>query len=255
MSIPAGQATALVVGGMLVGAGVTALVLKKHYQTKAEEQIKIEVAEAREHYMRRTKNLHDKVVADMPTVSAPSVKTQETEDEELFTEAKKAMVNYNRVPPSTEYLQSFAKDKGYVTESESPEQVNTIPDPRPPYVFLPEDTDINVPYIIPIDEYMANDTDANQLTLTYYAGDGTLLDDAENIIDDIAAAVGHDALTKFGQESGDDNVVYVRNEKTDRDYEIIRDPRHYGRDILAMDTLEDKFIREPKSRPKKFRDV
>ena len=82
------------------------------------------------------------------------------------------------------------------------------------------------PYVISPDEFGANEK-YECLTLTYYA-DGVLTDDADDIIYNVEAVIGTEALNSFGVYENDDDSVYVRNEARKCDYEILRDPREYS---------------------------
>lgn len=82
------------------------------------------------------------------------------------------------------------------------------------------------PYILSVNEYMLNEHEYNQITLTYYAGDGTLTDDRDDIIEDIDRCVGANNLVYFGSFSGDPNVLYVRNHIKEMEYEITK---HHGK--------------------------
>ena len=79
----------------------------------------------------------------------------------------------------------------------------------------------DAPYVLREDEYMENDSGYDQKTLTYYAGDDTLAEEDDEIIDDVERVVGKANLDKFGELSGDSRVCYVRNEKLQVEYEII----------------------------------
>jgi len=65
--------------------------------------------------------------------------------------------------------------------------------------------------------------DYDKLSLVYYVDDNTLTDESENIVEDIEAVVGSKNLTYFGgnARSGDDLIIYVRNEKQKADYEVM----------------------------------
>lgn len=78
------------------------------------------------------------------------------------------------------------------------------------------------PYVIGVDEYMLGKDGYTQTTYTYYEADNTLTDERESILPDFQEYVGAENLSLFGFESGDPNVVYVRNEKHLVDYEIVR---------------------------------
>jgi hypothetical protein len=92
--------------------------------------------------------------------------------------------------------------------------------------------DRRTPYILEKDEYLESDSDFNQTTVTYYAGDETLADERDDIIEDIDKVVGLANLQRFGHGSGDPRVLYVRNELLEIDYEILLHEDKY-KDLVA----------------------
>ena len=89
-----------------------------------------------------------------------------------------------------------------------------------------DDDEVSKPVVIsPEDLY---DVDYPVVTLIYYA-DGVLTDDNDNIIEDIDDIVGKESLNTFGEY--EDDTVYVRNDRTKCNYEILRD----------YDRFEDKY--------------
>ena len=80
------------------------------------------------------------------------------------------------------------------------------------------------PYVISPDEFGEKDGYEN-VTLTYYA-DGVLTDYFDNVISNVDEVVGFDSLDRFGEY--EDDVVFVRNEKMETDYEILRDLRDFN---------------------------
>jgi hypothetical protein len=88
------------------------------------------------------------------------------------------------------------------------------------------------PYVIHYNEFMANELDYPQSSITYYAGDDVLCDELDVPIYGRDKIVG---LLLFGHGSQDPNVVYVRNEKIEAEYEILRDPGHFGVTVLGME--------------------
>lgn len=82
--------------------------------------------------------------------------------------------------------------------------------------------DIMKPYVISPDEFA--ESEYNVQTLNYYS-DGVVADDDYNVVTDIEGYLGPDALSSFGIYDLD--VVYVRNEKYEIDYEILLDERRY----------------------------
>jgi len=91
------------------------------------------------------------------------------------------------------------------------------------------------PYLLRADEYFESDNNFDQITLTYYQGDDSLADEADQLVEDVDAVVGKANLDCFGQISGDPNVVYVRNEKLRADYEIILDHRTYKELVTGLE--------------------
>lgn len=80
------------------------------------------------------------------------------------------------------------------------------------------------PYVIMPEEF--GERDYETVSLVYYAGDEILADDDMNIVEDVEAMVGVESLTHFGEY--EDDSVFVRNEKTETDYEILLDAQAYS---------------------------
>jgi len=96
--------------------------------------------------------------------------------------------------------------------------------------------DPDTPYIIHRDEYFGDEMDCTQTTITYYAGDNILCDERDTPIYNPEKIVGH---LIFGHGSNDPNVVYVRNEKLQAEYEVLLDHGHYQVEILGQQIDEE----------------
>lgn len=82
------------------------------------------------------------------------------------------------------------------------------------------------PYVIPYEEYgEADGYDA--VTLNYFA-DGVITDDWNEPLEDVAGTVGLDVGSHFGENEGDEDSVYIRNDRLKTDYEILRDVRKFS---------------------------
>ena len=90
------------------------------------------------------------------------------------------------------------------------------------------------PYVISADQFVENDNDFQQITITYFAKDDVLVDEDREVIDDIDAVIGDDSIGKFGTMGSPDNLVYVRNEKMNIDYEVIREDLSYEFDEKGL---------------------
>lgn len=88
------------------------------------------------------------------------------------------------------------------------------------------------PYVIHVDEFSSNESDYPHETLVYYVGDDVLCDSKNQPIYNRDSLVG---LLLFGHGSDDEDLLYVRNEKIECEYEIQRMPGHFGIEILGYD--------------------
>lgn len=85
-------------------------------------------------------------------------------------------------------------------------------------------------YSITTEEFMSNESDYSQSTVTYYADGGVLDEDNELVIDsELLIGAGR---PPFGSNSGEKHIVYIRNDKLRREFEVIEDHQKAA-DILA----------------------
>jgi hypothetical protein len=87
------------------------------------------------------------------------------------------------------------------------------------------------PYVVHRDEFFEEGNDYAQRQLTYYNGDNVLVDEENNPIDNHERVVGE---MKFGHGSHDPNVVYIRNEKLNAEYEVFLQPGLYSIEIQGL---------------------
>ncbi len=87
----------------------------------------------------------------------------------------------------------------------------------------PADQEIS---IISMEEYAADD-ELDHVTLNYF-DDDVLTDELDAVISDPDLLVGVDALVSFGVQSGDNDIVYVRNNKLGIMYEVVRTNKDYA---------------------------
>ena len=83
------------------------------------------------------------------------------------------------------------------------------------------------PYVISPDEFGENDYET--VSLTYYA-DKVLADEYDEVVEDIDEKIGRESLLHFGEY--EDDSVFVRNDQSETDYEILMDTRSYYGDIV-----------------------
>lgn len=88
------------------------------------------------------------------------------------------------------------------------------------------------PYIITYDEFNNECEHYDKLSIYFYARDKILADEDDTQIDDPELIVGELALSSFGKEE-DPDIVHVRNEKLQIDYEIIKLDKDYSQTVLG----------------------
>lgn len=106
------------------------------------------------------------------------------------------------------------------------------------------------PYIISQAEYLVDEMDYRQETLTYYRGDDILADMTDTPLFNYKETTGE---LKFGHGSNDPNVVFVRNDKLEMEWEILLHSGRFEVEVLGYeaDAQMDNELRH--SAPMKFR--
>lgn len=108
------------------------------------------------------------------------------------------------------------------------------------------------PYVITKDQFFNSDTEYNQHTLTYYAGDDILVNELEAVIYNPKEIVGEYV---FGHGSGTATVFYTRNETLEKEFEVVKELGKYEVEVLGHtieQDYEDSDLRHS-STPTRFR--
>ncbi len=221
------QNTALVavgagLGGLLVGAAVSHILTKRHLQTQyqqfADEEIRLmreEYFEAKE-IVQVTKPELDDILVENGYKPAEGKITVEEATPEGIADAVNRNV-FEEEEPSEAELGRPVWD--YPTEYRKRSEAS--------------------PYVLHHDEFVQNERDYMQSTLTYYAGDDVLTDERDTIIDDRDELVGLENLDRFGEGSEDPEIVYVRNPVREIDLEIVRSDGTYAKEVHGLDSEEE----------------
>lgn len=98
------------------------------------------------------------------------------------------------------------------------------------------------PYIITPEEFAVNDPDYDQLSITYFEGDGVLTDDTNQHIPDDDRCVGLGNLEKFDEQE-DIHTLYVRNERMKTDFEVTRSTGKFSEEVLGFEHSDDTYMR------------
>lgn len=195
--------------GAAAGSLATWKLIEKKYKDIAQE----EIDSVKDTFSKMKKNEYPDKLEDYPDFEEfdDSYDSDDSDDEEPKSEQK---IDRNNKPDIVEYAKILS-ETGYTNYAERQDKkekkgVEPVEDERP--------------YVISPDEFGEKDGYEN-VTLTYYA-DGVLTDYFDNVISNIDEVVGLDSLDHFGEY--EDDAVFVRNEKMETDYEILRDLRDFN---------------------------
>lgn len=194
--------------GAAAGSLATWKLIEKKYKDIAQE----EIDSVKDTFSKMKKNEYPDKLEDYPDFE----EFDDSDDSDDVEEEPKPeqKIDRNNKPDIVEYAKILS-ETGYTNYAERQDKkekkgVEPVEDERP--------------YVISPDEFGEKDGYEN-VTLTYYA-DGVLTDYFDNVISNIDEVVGFDSLDHFGEY--EDDVVFVRNEKMETDYEILRDLRDFN---------------------------
>jgi len=135
-----------------------------------------------------------------------------TENTEAETVEEKVFREFNATKPEIRDYINTLRERKYVDYSKTAE-------PDDSSAKVPEV--IADPYVISIDDF-GQEEGYDTITLTAYS-DGTIANYADDELEDPESTIGEDILSKFG----DEDVVYIRNDRLKADFEVVRDNRTY----------------------------
>lgn len=177
------------------------------------------------------KIINDEINAQIYDIREESIKMREEKINELDKVKNKMMGLVNQTDQDNEddieYGEIIEAD-GTITNP-----VDDIPEPKEQ-----EETDYIEPYVISPEEF--DEKGYNLQTLIYYA-DGYLTDDMDFPIVDIDGTVGEDAVNHFGEY--EDDSVFIRNDNTKIDYEILADSRNFKDITKSREEFMEKYNR------------
>lgn len=221
------------------GGGLVYLVLNKKLKTKYEQIAEEEIREAQRHFKLLTKQEEYKdPVTALETLTEKakdlgySVTSPVSTDEQLSA----------KVEEVAEGLEETADE---IREIDAEQRVESITRniftehgsaayPNFDYNAEMSKRSEAYPYLLREDEFMHNEHDWDQQSLTYYEKDGVLVDERDNPIDESDTVVGDGNLMRFGHGTKDPNTVYIRNERLELEFEISRSKRSYSEDVLGF---------------------
>ena len=196
---------AMFMAGVTVGSAATWLCVKRYYEKIAQEEIdsvKAVFAERKPDF---------------------NVKNNNEKDEQSENQHKADIAKLK--PDLVNYAAKLQKE-GYTNYTEHSQKNN---------ITEKDESMPDKPYIISPDEF-GNSDNYTQISLTYYAKDGVLADDEDEIVEEVDDTVGDDFADHFGDY--EDDSVFVRNDRLRCDFEILKDNRSY-REVTGMEPEQE----------------
>lgn len=237
-----------VAGSLLLGGGGGYLIAVKKLNKEYDERLTKELMETKEFIQFAMDDSKNEEAEFETTTTEALIETRKVEVVEdaqgVFVQpAAKAMVNYAGVEQSDEeivkareILNQIPKDETNFEEPEVDVTVNVFDKAVEPWDYDKEraQRDPLFPYIISEDEFMENEGNREQTQVTYYQGDDILADSKDEVIADVNGTVGEDNLTRFGHGSENENIVFVRNEKLDLEFEVERSFGNFAEEVQGF---------------------
>lgn len=174
--------------GVAIGASVTYILIKKHFQKIADDEI-----DTMREYFRRNK------------------KAEAFEEEPDEADVKEARDEHQEDKPNIREYASLIKKENYTNYSDTAaDKKKEVDDVEKPYVITPEEF---------------GELDYSTISLTYYS-DGVLTYESDELVEDVDGIVGADFAEHFGEY--EDDSVFIRNDRMKTDFEILADKRNYS---------------------------
>lgn len=220
--------------GMGVGALTGYFVARRMLKTKYSKIADKEIAEMREHYRAKGIALEAEAAkGDLDDIVTERGYTPDEPENE-----KPPMV----VRPATVQPYDTPRPRPPVPMTEK--RTEAPPEPENKNIF--EEAEVthewdwhaerrsrspDIPYVIHVDE--KHDMDYQTVTLTYYTVDDVLCDHRDDIIDpdERDNVIGEGNLDRFGHGSGDASIVYIRNDKLELVYEVVKSPNSFAEEV------------------------
>lgn len=213
--------------GLAVGFAGGYFLQKKVLQLKYEKIADKEIAAMKEHYLRKTVAMEATVEKKEKTLEDVS------RDVRYSSEGGDNVPYYKMGSEPDKPLGSPSIDLGdhqnVFAVPDDEEEI--VVDPSWDYARENKLRQPDVPYAIHQDEFKQGLEGYEKWTLTYFEGDDVLCNKKDEVIEEQDEFIGLGNLSRFGQGSGDPNIVYVRNEEKKLDIEIVHSDRKYAVEV------------------------
>lgn len=223
-------ALGLAVGGV-AGYFVTKRLLKTKYSKIADE----EIAEMRNHYLEKARAA-EAAAAKRPVEEIVQERGYSPSGDRTNTPPPMVVQPPESSQREMERIES--EDEAAGEPPDEPEAHNIFQEVEPvehewDYHEELKRRSPDIPYVIHYDERQEMGDAYHEVTLTYYEGDDVLCNERDDIVDpdERDNVVGEGNLDRFGHGSNDPSIVYIRNDKLEIVYEVIRSPHRFAEEV------------------------
>ena len=236
----------------VAGAAVSYFLTEKKVSRQYQQYVEKEIQEAKEYYRR----LHKADEYATPQAAAAALNIYRGKDEgdtPIFDELPEAMKDailkeeerlLAEVVKKQPWSSPPASDGDTTDDTDDlTEAVQNIFDKADEidneYELEIASMGMDYPHVISQGEYFQNEDEYEQVTLTYYEGDDILADEKDEVVSDVERVIGLINL-KFGYRSGDENLVYVKNNSLKLLFEVARSHGKYSVEVMGFDDPDTK---------------
>lgn len=202
--------------GLAAGAVAGAKLVHDKLAAEFEERLERETAQMRVFYTKVSKDKYP-TPADAVADLIPEPVTEVLEEYQGKPKQNDA-VAYNKIKTSN------------LPKSEAVEEPETLVNKN---VFEKDDEEEIVFESITQEEFDSNESNYIQSILTWYAGDNILVDVRDDRIDDPKSVIGEATPSGFGENPDEPNLMHVRNNTLQIDFEIQKSNGYYAVEVLG----------------------
>lgn len=229
--------------GAAAGGSLAWFLTKRHYKFKYETLAEQEIAEAKAFYNR---------LAKQELGASVESNDRDAQLSESGAAAAEALVKYKGNVADDEDSLDIEESVEVEVTPQQPIRSNIFEDRRPIDDAWDQDAEDlyratigeGEPYIICDKEFLENENEYEQKSLTYFAEDDVLVDESDKPIELIDRVVGEENLIHFGKGTMDNRRLLVRNDRLSMDFEVLKRDGSYSKEVLGLQHSDGPRVRK-----------
>lgn len=91
------------------------------------------------------------------------------------------------------------------------------------------------PYPISEEDFLSNESEYEQVSVTYYMGDGIVSDERDQVMDNGNHLVLGNVEMHWVQAEDEATIIYVRNDDLKTEFEVAKSEGTYSKEVLGLD--------------------